>query len=54
MVARAESSFRILFAFLNDLDVKIFGFKIWGIKAYVSFRYAGDIKSNCYSSKSTF
>lgn len=39
-----EGSFRILFAFLNDPDVKILGFKIWGIKAYVSFRCVGDIK----------
>ena len=44
MVALMEWLFRILFAFLNDPDVKNFGFKIWGIKAYVSFRYVGDIK----------
>ena len=35
MFALMEWLFRILFAFLNNPNVKIFGFKIWGIKAFM-------------------
>ena len=44
MVVHMKSFFRILFAFLSDPVVKFIGFKIQGIKTYVSFRDVGDTK----------